>query len=656
MDSLRKILLLLTVLLTGCTSVQVAHLGKRLHEPFRISPVAELRISPRTEQTLRTYDIEKKLAVDLAPTIASARRALTQEPTLDLNFAVAELAFLEGNRLQVSSRERALEMYLLSAQHAYAYLFDPQFQRRRSGFDPHFREACQFYNRSFEKVLRLLGTVKSVDLHHGQVYSLAVDGTEYPIGCQHLTGLWGTEPMEPFRFASDVTVKELKSEYRQYGLGVPLLARRQEGSRGHKTTKYTPDRLCFPVTAVLRFVPPQTPIGKYQVNAVIELYDPLATLGTTIAGQQVPLESDLTTPIAYSLSDPHVTKMSTLGLLRSDLLLKPFSELTGKKAAEKSNDPDDEAAGTDEFSDDDWSRKTVKGLYLTQPFEQGKIPIIFIHGVWSSPMTWLEMFNTLRSEPAIRDRFQFFFYFYPTGQPFWVSAAQLRDDLAEFRATFDPQRTDPAFDDMVLVGHSMGGLLSHLQTIDSGNAFWKLVSNESPETVLTGKSDDVKAEAMKWFFFQANPSIRRVITIATPFQGSKASNNVTQWFGKTVIKLPENVRSVVAPNELLTKQSLLKVQTSIDSLSADHPIFDVMRQKRQESTVHYHNILGELDAPDWWKRSVAAGDGVVTTTSARLEHCDSEITVPSEHTTIHAHPRTIQEVRRILFEHLRATR
>ena len=111
------------------------------------------------------------------------------------------------------------------------------------------------------------------------------------------------------------------------------------------------------------------------------------------------------------------------------------------------------------------------GLYMVQPYEPGKIPVLMVHGLWSSPMTWMEMFNDLRSQPEIRDHYQFWFYLYPTGQPFWLSAAQLRRDLAKVREVLDPTHQEPALDQMVLIGHSMGGLVSQLQTLQSGDDY-----------------------------------------------------------------------------------------------------------------------------------------------------------------------------------------
>ena len=65
-----------------------------------------------------------------------------------------------------------------------------------------------------------------------------------------------------------------------------------------------------------------------------------------------------------------------------------------------------------------------RGVYMLEPYDPEKIPVLMVHGLWSSPVTWMEMFNDLRSKPEIRNNYQFWFYLYPTGQPFWISAAQ----------------------------------------------------------------------------------------------------------------------------------------------------------------------------------------------------------------------------------------
>ena len=55
-------------------------------------------------------------------------------------------------------------------------------------------------------------------------------------------------------------------------------------------------------------------------RAVIELHDPLTATEVAVDGMDVPLETDLSTPLAYSPDDPAFTfqklDQPTLGLLR----------------------------------------------------------------------------------------------------------------------------------------------------------------------------------------------------------------------------------------------------------------------------------------------------------------------------------------------------
>jgi len=77
-----------------------------------------------------------------------------------------------------------------------------------------------------------------------------------------------------------------------------------------------------------------------------------------------------------------------------------------------------------------------------------------------------------------------------------------------------------------------------------------------------------------------------------------------------------------------------------------------MLAARRPPWVQYHNIVGVVPKQWWLSKLAADGDGVVSRTSAHLEGAASEITVPADHTTVHAHPAAVLEVRRILLEHL----
>ena len=199
-------------------------------------------------------------------------------------------------------------------------------------------------------------------------------------------------------------------------------------------------------------------------------------------------------------------------------------------------------------------------------------------------------------------------------QPFWVSAAQLRRDLAEMRQVLDPQHREPALDQMVLVGHSMGGLVAKLQTLNSGYDFWNLASHMPLEQLRA--EPETRERLRETFFFQPNPSIRRVITIATPHHGSTFSNQTTQYLLDKVIHpdfLVNAQEKLFRDNkDLLFSGSLLKINTSIDSLAPNTPIFPLMLMPRSLPWVKYHNIIGVVPGKWWLSRFIGESDGVVS--------------------------------------------
>lgn len=648
--------------LCGCASTRQS---TKIHSTPPLSkqiPSAERNgFSDDTERVLRYLGLEKEIKRDSSGVIDKLVEKEHRQPSPKLTFTIAELSFHEARRQEHGNGEAAQEYYLRALTYAFRFLFPSDSSGRHYVGDPNFLHASQIYNGSLESILRLQGNGSDIDLGTESCFSIKQpDGRVYRIRCHSVNGDVAPADMEPLQFASDYSVKGLKQEFRQNGLGVPLLGKRKLFSKPTLETKYTPASLTFPMTAVLRPLPCGTRWNDgTPVDAVVEFYDPLKTPVILLAGQSVQLEADFSTPIACTLSDPRMTQLHTFGLVRSDLISKPVEELLEETPRLKRKISDEEVAWI-ESQDDELKRKTLQGLYLMQPYENGKIPVVFIHGLWSSPMTWMEMFNALRVDPALRDRYQFVFYFYPTGQPFWISAADLRRDLSEFRRTFDPHGNNGAFDQMVLIGHSMGGLIAHLQTMDSGMDFWKLVSDESPEKVLE-EIKDPTTDLREWFLFKADPSVRCVVSIATPFQGSRASNHFTQQVTGKMIKLPKKVTEaatgwVTGETRAVKSDSLLRMKTSIESLSPDNPIFGVMQMKYGESSVCYYNIPAVMEPRTPLQKLKPPSDGVVALASARLSDCERETVVQSNHVKVHTDSETIREIRAILQEHLSGVR
>ena len=626
------------LLLAGCASSPVSLRSapnSPLIEQLGLTARSGPKPSDQTIQLLRVYNLSDDLAGDYPSLLKKLQTINDREPSAETTYALSELSYIGAKKTEGHDKKAALDLYGASVLHAYDYLFDQRFADTRNAYDPRYRGACDLYNGALESALRIVCETKS--LVPGTTRSINTSSGTWDIQCVLQGGRWQNGDFERFEFVSDYEVKGLKNLYQTHGLGVPLIAVRHSYEKEPVGAKYYPAGLSFPVTAFLR------PLSRAdrqngQIMArsqcQLELYDPLTNDATLVAGRPVPLESDLTTPLAYFLSRPEMNlDSSTLGLLNPEALLKkPTNAILGK-----------ETPGP------------AKGLYMVQPYEPGKIPVLMVHGLWSSPMTWMEMFNDLRSQPEIRDRYQFWFYLYPTGQPFWLSAAQLRRDLAHVRETLDPSHQEPSLDQMVLIGHSMGGLVSHLQTIQSGDDYWRLVSNEPFSQIKA--EPKVKQRMEETYFFQPSPSIRRVVMIGTPHRGSKYSDDTTKWLLSTMMK---PVKRLVEVQKALYVQnpgafpgtSLLSVDTSIASLSPDSPVFPVMLSSRRPPWVKYHNIVGVLAKDDWLTKISGTGDGVVSRESAHLDGADSEITVAANHTTVHAHPAAVLEVRRILLDHL----
>jgi pimeloyl-ACP methyl ester carboxylesterase len=602
----------------------------------------------RTMQLLRRYDLASDLNGDEAALLARLEDIQRREPNREHEYAMAEVAYITAKRAETLNRGRALEFYGTALIHAYRYLFeqgavgtehgarfaDSSLQAARSPlnpYDPQFRGASDLYNQSLEGMLRLVQQEGELRPGMSRTIKTANHTSSFEV-VMHSTG-WRREEIERFEFVSDYKVNGLQNHYQTYGLGVPLIAVRRSTDQQNAAEKFYPPSVCFPMTAFLRVEKPRPSphqaAGQFVTDPtaplfMLELHDPLDQQNIEILGRDVPLEADLSTPLAYFLNQPEFqdNKLSTLGLLR----------------------PGD--------------ARQLQGLYMLEPFDDRKMPIVMVHGLWSSPITWMEMYNDLRSDPLVREHYQFWFYLYPTGQPFWVSATQMREDMSMMRRELDPQREHPALDQMVLVGHSMGGLVSKLQSVESADAFWQTMSDR--EFAELEADLETRRALASTFFFRPNPSVRRVVTIGTPHRGSQFSNRVTRYLGDKLITLPrkmlEGRDELVARNRTFFRPNApLDIRTSIDSLAPDSPMLPVLLTATPGPWIAFHNVVGHDPDAGWREYLVGDGDGVVSLASARLDDMSqlrSQVIVPADHISVHRHPQSILEVRRVLLEQL----
>ena len=624
---LRVLCCLIVLCTSGCASQKYVQIRSNpfnpLTEKLNLASRSGPDVTTRTMSLLRHYALLDTYHKNPKECLTQLQELATDEKGAEKTYAIAELAYIVGKKAEARQQKGdALDMYTVAVSNAYLYLFCPDLDSSRNPYDPQFRGACDLYNASLEATLRLV--IDQGRLRPGNSYRITSSNKDYDVRVIS-KGSWKDSDFADLRFCNDYKVNGFDTSNLSYGIGVPMIAVRRPNTGENASEKYYPEGLSFPVTALLRVTSPTLETShdsQHRHPCVLELHDPLDTTDIQLNSRLVPLQSDLSTPLAYFLDNPKFREQtnSTLGL----------------------RDPS--------------RTEKLRGIYMVEPFDPNRVPVVMVHGLWSSPLTWMPMFNDLRSFQELRRNYQFWFYQYPTGQPFWVSATQMRSDLHELRQTLDPARQYPVLDNIVLVGHSMGGLVSRMQTIESGDEFWKILSDK-PFNSIQGDESELQRIAAA-LYFHPNPSIKRVVTIGTPHRGSDYANDATRWIGRAIIKLPTSItdigNSIIRQNpDTFRNTDLLTTNTSIDSLSPESPIFPTMLRAPRAPWVKYHNIVGVVEKSNWMGGSSAPSDGIVGVESAMMDDVASEIMVDSKHQEIHLKPRAILEVRRVLVEHLR---
>ena len=370
----------------------------------------------------------------------------------------------------------------------------------------------------------------------------------------------------------------------------------------------------------MRFDDPRRAMSDGRLHGTVELYDEDRTSTVQVGSYSVPLESDPSAALAYRLEGSPVWDFEIAGFRRGD-----FSSLN---------------VGS---SDD------ISGLFVLHPYHPNMIPVVLVHGTASSPARWAEMANELLGDPAIGSRYQIWGFIYNSGNPIALSAMRLRESLKAFRKDIDPEGKDPALDQMVVIGHSQGGLLTKMTVVDSGTRFWDNVS-KVPFDKADLKPRRLAICSRRALFVKPLPFVKRVIFIATPHRGSFLASNPIAKFANKFINLPGGLAKAAVEVGKLREPSMLgtplTIPTALDNMDASNPFLKTLASLPIAPGVHVNSIIavkGTGPIED-------GNDGVVEYKSAHIEGVESELVVRSGHST-QATPETIEEVRRILYEH-----
>lgn len=459
--------------------------------------------------------------------------------------------------------------------------------------------ALALYNHAIGRLVETLEGAKS--LPWGTTITVGSGA-----GARPLTGK--LEPGAPLahREYHPVDIYDFRGKYAtihatRAGVGAPLVVLADPDPDYHKT--FGPPRAAIALTAVLRFE------GK---GATLELYDPLDTERISIAGRNPLLAANFTAPVMFVLA---LTRPDKLGLIR---LINP-----------------------QKYSD-------TARLVRAQKYDKHRIPVLFVHGLQDTPATWAPMYQTLMQDPEIRKRYQFWVFSYPSGYPYPYSASLLRKELDGIKHAF------PDHQDIVIIGHSMGGIISRLMVTDAGDKIWRDFFTKGPDEMhVTGASRQLLHDAL---LFHHRPEIDRAIFISAPHRGSEIASNWIGRLGSRLVRMPTflaDARNAVASVITVDAASLQldRAPNSIDTLSPNNRFVKAVNKLPIAPGIPYHSIMGDRgkDGNKDHTKPVMS-DGVVPYWSAHFDGAASEKIVPSNHSA-HQNAEAIQEVRRILKLH-----
>jgi len=604
-------LLFCLLLLNGCaTPVGVKLVSPReAYQDAYANPLSAGVLSDQAKYVLNRYYLLQKFDSDPAAAIADLHAKALHDDRRDILYALAEASYLYGEQLSESNRydnrDRAPDYFLLSALYSYFFFLEERPEPRTTAFDHRTRTALDLYNYGLWQGLTtgegggLVLEGKTRKLPFGQL-SISLDTSQLP---------WEMEDFERFEPADRYAVRGFSVRNRTDGVGLPLIGIRKETKDSSLAGQ------ALPLTAFLRMQGDLASLNAGTATAALELYSARDTGAALLNNRLIPLETDFTTPMAYKLEGAEIWG---LGL----------SAFLGKEI-----------------------HKLPNGLYLQQPYQRGKIPVVFVHGTASSPIWWAEMFNTLSFDPLIRQKYQFWFFVYTSSKPIVMSAAELRDALRDKVASLDPEGKDPALRQMVVVGHSQGGLLTKLTAVDTGDSLVRSLTGQDFDSLKMPA--EKKVEVRRLLDVKALPFVKEVIFLSTPHRGSFRS----KWWNRNLIKLVFSFPATLVQNtkfyyDYMTddvkklmggKKSFF---TSAEGMAPENPLLKALAEIPLAPGVKGHSIIAVKGGGD----PKLGNDGVVEYTSAHLDGMESEFIVNSDHSS-QLNPLAIDEVRRILVEH-----
>jgi pimeloyl-ACP methyl ester carboxylesterase len=594
----------------GCaTPIGVNHVDRSVaYHSFTANAISAERASSFSARELINFNLFQEFEDNPKKALADLHAGLAPKGDEDRIFALAELSFLHAQ----NSGDRSY--YLAAAVYAYAFLLPGQRGTPPRGIDPRLRWAADLYNQSLTQAAK--SDEGAYAIPKGGKFKLPFG--ELTVEFNERDLIWFGFRLKDFVPAADLEVRGLRNRYRTPGIGAALAASIEplETATGKQSMRI-PARLKIPVTAFLRLDDPRAALASGKLHGKLEFYTPDSARSLKIEGVDVPIEYETTSALALTLEGAPVWDFEIAGFRSGDFTIGDAN--------------------------------LREGVFMLHPHKPGRMPVVLVHGTASSPARWAELVNELENDPRFWQKFEIWLFMYNTGNPIAYSAMLLRDALLKIVKELDPEDKDAGLKQMIVMGHSQGGLLTKMTVIDSEKRLWPFTV--PPEELdIDAETRELLANAL---LIKPLPFVRRVVFIATPHRGSYQALGMLGSFASWLVNLPGRFTKMSVDFLTLQRKGLVlgtfsgaSVPTSIDNMNPNNRFIQALSATPIADGVVAHSIVGvEGGGPP-----AEGGDGVVKYSSAHIDGVESEKIVNSAH-SMQGNPETIQEVKRILIEH-----
>ncbi len=640
----RLLILFSALILSGCASVTVSHLDSSKYiEARRGDVITTGDLSHQTDESLFIlgYDTPDCTSdLDKCIHLVQTEGGLTREQRQS---ALSEIWLLKAFRLHDSLKRsnasneaeyrklanRAIDAYLQSARAAYLYLFYSNRTINMRALEDRQTQVRDYYNLSAQNSVAILyDRYKDMDPESPEMqenseqiedWTLYSDVRYYP--------MLSDKDLQILNITADSTVsfKGIRNEYVRDGLGARTILtlgsiskrKRQAAPEKHPEEPQLPwERMPYaPATVLLHFPGKTYKEVEETKKAILAPYDIDSGIGVSINKIQVPLATNYSGAYGLWLANSNFASQS-LGTVfgRGDVLERPR-------------------------------------VFLMQPYRPDRKTIVLVHGLASSPEAWVNTANEIMGDEELRDHYQIWQVYYPTSWPISVNRKEIAKALEATFRHYDKTGRDPAGRDVVLIGHSMGGIISRLLVSSSGNVIWDdYVKRYQPDAA---RQKEVREKLSDIFFFEPMKRVNRAVFLAAPHRGTPYADKTLPRILMSMVKLPGAMLSAVTNTVRIMAGKDVPfnpdTMTGVGNLSDKNPDIQALAKCEISPKVKYYSIIGdETDGP-----IEDSTDGIVPYWSSHLPGAERELIIPSGH-SVQETPKAILEIRAILKEHLLA--